>query len=225
MDFAKAFTYVFDDEEWVKKVLIGGVLSLIPIVNLVTVGYWLKVLKNVAEGAAKPLPEWDDFGDYFVKGLMSMLASLIWAIPIILMGAATAAISALTGYDSAGTTNAAGPFVMCLWGMSCLSGIWGLFLGLVLPAAHAVYAVKGDFAAFFRLDEIKNYITANLGNYIIALLLFFAAQIIASFGVVLCFVGVAFTEFWSMLVGGHLLGQLHPASANSGPAGPADTAL
>jgi len=225
MDFAKAFTYVFDDEDWVKKVLIGGILSLIPIVNLVTVGYWLKVLKNVAEGAAKPLPEWDDFGDYFVKGLMSVLASMIWAIPIILLGAVTAALSALTGYDSADTTSAAGPFVICIWGMSCLSGIYGLFLGLVLPAAHALYAVKGDFGAFFRFGEIKNFITANLGNYIIALLLFFAAQFVASFGVILCFVGVIFTQFWSMLVGGHLLGQLHPATASPEPVGLEDAAL
>jgi hypothetical protein len=214
MDWAKAFTYVFDDEEWGKKVLIGGILALIPIVNLVTVGYGLKVLKNVAEGAPKPLPEWDDFGDYFVKGLMSVLASMIWAIPIILLAAATAALSALTGYDSADTSSAAGPFVVCIWGMSCLSGIYGLFLGLVLPAAHALYAVKGDFGAFFRFGEIHRFIKSNLGNYIIALLLLVVAVFVAKFGVILCFVGVFFTLFWSGLVGSHLLGQLHHGSTS-----------
>jgi len=219
MDFAKAFTYVFDDEQWVKKVLIGGILMLIPIVNLVTVGYWLKVLKNVAEGATTPLPEWDDFGDYFVKGLMSVLASMIWAIPIILLAAVTAMLSAVTGYDSAGTTRVAAPIVLCIWGMSCLSGLYGLFLGLVLPAAHALYAVTGEFGAFFRFGEIRSFIMSNLGNYIIALLLFLVAQFIAGFGVVLCFVGVVFTQFWAMLVGSHLLGQLYPASANSEPVG------
>ena len=50
MDFGKAFTFAFDDKEWVTKLLIGGILSLIPIVNLVVVGYTLKTLKNVADG-------------------------------------------------------------------------------------------------------------------------------------------------------------------------------
>jgi hypothetical protein len=83
MDYGKSFSFVFDDEEWVQKILIGGILSLIPIVNLVAIGYGLKVLKNVAAGMEKPLPDWDDFGDYFVKGLVSSLGSLVWALPAI----------------------------------------------------------------------------------------------------------------------------------------------
>ena len=37
MDFGKAFTYVFDDADWIKKVGIAAVLMLIPFVGQVIV--------------------------------------------------------------------------------------------------------------------------------------------------------------------------------------------
>jgi hypothetical protein len=217
MDWGKSFTYVFDDKDWVAKVLIGGILSMIPIVNLVVIGYALKALKNVAERVEHPLPAWDDFGDYFVKGLVSILGALIWALPIIVLGAMTAALGALAGYDSTDTARASAPFVLCLWSMNCVTGIYGLFLGLVLPAAFAQYAIRGDFGAFFRFGDIVKFIKANLGNYIIALILAAVAQFISSFGVILCCIGAVFTQYWALLVGSHLLGQVCRSSEAASP--------
>jgi hypothetical protein len=212
MDWGKSFTHVFEDKDWVVKVLIGGILSMIPIVNLVVIGYALRALKNVAEGAEQPLPAWDDFGDYFVKGLVSVLGAMVWALPIIILATMTAVLSALTGYDSAEPSRVAAPYVLCIWSMSCVSGIYGLFLGFVLPAAFAQYAVRGDFGAFFRFGDIGKFIKANLGNYIVALILAVIAQFISSFGVILCCIGAIFTEFWALLVGSHLLGQVYRSS-------------
>jgi hypothetical protein len=217
MDWGKSFTHVFDDKDWVTKVLIGGILSMIPVVNLVVLGYVLKALKNVAEGAEQPLPTWDDFGDYFVKGLVSALGAIVWALPIIILATMTAVLSALTGYDSADTARTSTPFVLCMWSMSCVSGIYGLFLGLVLPAAFAQYAVRGDFGAFFRFGDIVKFIKANIGNYIVALILAAVAQFISGFGVILCCIGAIFTQFWALLVGSHLLGQVYRSSEAASP--------
>ena len=69
MDFGKAFGYVFEDEGWVSKVLIGGLVALIPIIgSLVVSGYSYKIAQNVARGAARPLPEWNEFGDALARG-------------------------------------------------------------------------------------------------------------------------------------------------------------
>jgi len=217
MDWGKSLTYIFDDKDWVTKVLIGGILSMIPVVNLVVIGYALKALKNVAEGAEQPLPAWDDFGDYFVKGLVSTLATMVWAIPIIILIAVIAAMSIMIGYDSTEASRVATPYALCSWSISCLGGIYGLLLAFVLPAAYAQYAIRGDFGAFFRLGEIWKFIKANIGNYIIVLLLGAVVQTIAGFGVILCVVGVAFTEFWASLVGSHLLGQLHRSGQAAAP--------
>jgi len=211
MEFGKAFTYLFEDEEWVTKLLIGGVLAFIPIVNLVALGYLLKVLKNVAEGVERPLPKWDDFADYFIKGVMSFLGVLVWAIPLLVLVILIAILGAVTGYN-ADTERAASFIVMCIWGLNCLSGLYGLFMALVVPAALTQYAVSNEFGAFFRLGTIFKYITSNLGNYIIAILLAGVAQLIASIGVILCFIGVVFTGFWASLVNSHLLGQVYRVS-------------
>jgi hypothetical protein len=213
MDFGKAFTFVFDDEDWIQKVLIGGILGLIPVVNLIVLGYGLKVLKNVADGVEHPLPDWTDFGDYFVQGLMSFLGCLIWAAPLIVLGILSSAIRWATGYDLRSDQSAwyySGQ--ACIWGMECLSGLYGLFLGIVLPAAITEYAINSEFGAFFQFGEIFKYIKANLGNYVIALLLIAVAQFISGFGLILCCVGVVFTEFWATVVGGHLLGQVYRTS-------------
>jgi hypothetical protein len=216
MDYGKAFTFVFEDKNWVTKLLIGGILSLIPIVNFVAIGYGLKVLKNVAQGVEQPLPEWSDFGDYFIQGLVSFLGGLVWAIPAIVLSMVIGFFSAITGYEG-DPQSAAAPIWLCVTSLSCLSGLYGLFLGVVTPAAITQYAVSGEFGAMFRFGKIFKYITSNLGPYIIALLLGLVAAFIAGFGFILCVIGVVFTAFWAMLVGNYLLGQVYAASESVVP--------
>ena len=215
MDFGRAFTYAFDDKEWVTKLLIGGILSLIPIVNLVVVGYTLKTLKNVADGVEPPLPGWDDFADYFVKGLISCLGTVVWAIPILAVAGMFGVFGLVAEHDPG--YGYEGPVNLCFLGLNCLSLLYGLFLGVVLPAALTGYAITDEFGAFFRFGEIFRFIKSNLGNYIMAILLALVAQFVAGFGVILCFIGVIFTEFWAGLVGAHLLGQVYHGSTTPEP--------
>jgi hypothetical protein len=220
MDYGKSFTYPFEDKEWVTKILIGSLLSVVPFVNLVVLGYVLKVIRNVADGIEPALPNWDDFADFFMKGLVAALGTLVYALPIIATALAMAFFGALTGYDS-GSSQQFSPFVFCIWGLSCLTAFYGLFMALVLPAAYVKYALRGDFGAFFRFGEIFHFITSNLGNYAIAMILTWIASFIAGFGVILCGIGIVFTEFWATLVMPHLLGQIVRLSgAPSEPAPP-----
>jgi len=211
MEYGKSFTFVFDDEEWVQKILIGGVLNLIPVVNLVAVGYGLRSLKNVATGVGKPLPDWDDFGDYFAKGLVSSVGAAVWALPVILLSIAMAAFSTVTGYNT-DPQYVSVPVQLCISSLGCLSGPYGLLLGALLPAVMTRYAVSGDIAAFFQFGDTFKYIQSNLGPYIVALLLGAVAALISGLGVFACCIGVAFTAFWAMLVGHHLLGNVYRAS-------------
>ena len=41
-----SFKFVFRDKSWIVKLLVGGVLIMIPIVNFIVLGYLLKVLKD-----------------------------------------------------------------------------------------------------------------------------------------------------------------------------------
>lgn len=60
-------------------------------------------------------------------------------------------------------------------------------------------------------------------NVLIAVILAWVAELLASFGVILCFVGAFLTWFWSMLVGAHLFGQVYRLAQASAPAAPEGT--
>lgn len=214
MDIGTSFSYMFQDENWIKKVLIGGLVSFIPIVNFAAIGYMIQVIRNVRAGQALPLPEWDNFGQYFMDGLWIFLIFLVWSIPIIivacLQGVAGAAVA-----ENQDMADAYGIVSVCL---SCLIGLWGLVLGIASPAILVRYSEVGQFMSGFQFIELFSFISANVGNYIIVVLLMWVAGLIASLGVILCVIGVIFTQFWAYLVSGHLLGQLAAQNRSAAPA-------
>ena len=89
MDIGKSFTFTFDDEGWLTKVLMGGLFSLLSIILIgipFIVGYFLETLKNVYLGQPRPLPNWGDgMGAMFVKGIKAVVGILVWSLPIILL--------------------------------------------------------------------------------------------------------------------------------------------
>ena len=51
MDFARAFSYIFEDSDWLKKVGIAALVLLIPVLGVITVFGWsLTVTKRLIEG-------------------------------------------------------------------------------------------------------------------------------------------------------------------------------
>jgi len=204
MDIGSSFTYMFEDEDWIKKILIGGLVALIPIVNFAAIGYLVQIIRNVRDGQTLPLPEWDQFGRYFMDGLWVFLILLVWSLPIIFL-------ACLQGVG--GAVLAENEDLMAAYGIlsacfGCLMALWGIVVGIASPAIMIRYAEVGEFMAGFRFGEVFSLIRANIGSYLIVVLLIWLAGFIASFGVILCVVGVIFTQFWSYLVSGNLMGQL-----------------
>lgn len=212
MDFGKSFTYVFEDPNWMMKVLIGGVVGMIPIVNFAVLGYMVTTLKNVADGQTQPLPEWSNFGDHFMKGLYVFVGALIYTAPVILLYCCIFALSAVLpaaggalGRDVGNAlASLAGLLSLCL---SCLILIVALAVAIFFPAALVRFAMSNQLSTFWDFRGVLDLVRANLSNYIIAILIMWVAGFVAGFGVILCFIGVIFTAFWAQLVSAHVLGQ------------------
>ncbi len=216
MDIGKAFSFVLDDENWIVKVLVGGVLSLIPFVGPILVyGYGLEVMENVIQGRSRPLPEWDDWGGKLVKGIMYLVISFVYALPIVLLGICFGLLMAVLGAAEAEEAiNVIGSLGgVCFGGFALL---YGILLTLALPPAIGRYLETGELGAAFRLGEVFALVRDNIGAWIIALVLSWLAGLIASLGIILCFVGVLFTAFWANLVMMYLWGDVYrQASAKS----------
>jgi hypothetical protein len=204
LDIGRSFTYMFEDESWIMKIVIGGILLVIPIINFMVFGYALEALKRAADGMDTPLPEWDDFGGKFVKGLMLFLIGLVYAIPSILVACCVGAIAGLGG-DGDALTDMATMLQLCV---QCLSFVWSIVIFVITPAIWIRYAETGEFMSAFQFGELFSFITSNIANYVVALILVVVAVFIAYFGLIACLVGVLFTMFWAQLVTAHLYGQV-----------------
>ena len=56
-----------------KKLLIGILLNIIPVINFFALGYLLECGRT----PKKDLPEWKNFGDFFVEGFFAAVIALI----------------------------------------------------------------------------------------------------------------------------------------------------
>lgn len=214
MDLGKSLGFVFEDERWISKVLIGGVISVVPILNLAAVGYAIRTLRNVAEGVAHPLPEWDDLGGDMIRGFMVTLAGLVYALPLLVVAvassfwfmAAPSSVVVSGGRSAAEAMNVLA--VLCAASVACLTTLYSLLVSAWIPAAMANYALTDQAGALFRVGEIWGLIRRNLGGYVIALLVYVVlAPIAVMLGSILLIVGAIFAGFWVEVVFAHLLGQ------------------
>jgi len=201
---------MLEDENWIMKIVIGGILLIIPIVNFMVIGYMLEALKRSADGMDIPLPEWDDFGGKFMKGLVVFVIGLVYTIPIWVVACLGWGLILVGGAaDSDALVNLAGTCTTCIY---CLAPLWGIVVWLVVPGAIIRYAVTGEFMSAFQFGEIFSFISSNLANYIVAIILMAVAGFIGSLGGIACGVGALFTGFWANLVTGHLAGQVQRES-------------
>jgi hypothetical protein len=211
MDIVENIKYPTTDSEWIKKILIGGILLIIPIINFIIGGYYIKTLRGSIEG--KPgLPEWDDWGDLFVKGLMVAIIGFIYSlIPLIVLfvsigGVITAAIS--SGDFSAASISA-------IVGGSLFSVVLMLIVCLVLPMALSIYAKEDSIGAAFRIGEILSRIKSVPGDYIITIIVLYALLFIVNLVAAIPIIGwviIIFANFYIALVASKMFGEVYASS-------------
>ena len=216
MDFAKAFSFVFDDQDWVQKIIIGGLIGLIPIIGQLAVfGYMIAIIRNVIRGEAQPLPEWSDFGQMIIDGLYTLIIGLIYTLPIwIVMCLIMFPMMAIGGaFGDDGDMGVIGGLGICCFAF--FAPIYGIAMAwFFLPAAMARYADTGDMMSALRFGEILAITRANPIVFLMALLVAMVANFVAGFGMILCCIGFLFTQFYSYCVIGHAYGQAYHAASD-----------
>ncbi len=212
MDIGKTFSFVFEDEGWVSKVLIGGLVFLIPVIGQIIVyGYLIKVAQNVAQGNPRPLPEWSEFGEHLMRGLYVFVINLVYSIPLILLfGVFYCVVFLLIGSSGADSDSAeaaagiGGVISLCFIPLMFILALGTL---VVSYAAMARYAATNSLSEALKFSEVLASVRRSPGAWLMLLLVQILAGFVASLGIIACGIGVLFTAFISYCILGHALGQ------------------
>jgi hypothetical protein len=192
MDVNKAFRFVFDDTQWISKLLIGVLMSLLSFLilpALILQGYAVKIVRHVMAGNRDNLPEWSDYGDLLKDGFFVTVAEIIWTLPFIILfvvgGLATGGLGSLA--DNGSDLAAAGAMGGGLL-LACLALLFVVALLFLMPAILIQYAITDEFGATFRFGEVWAIIRNNLADILLVFLVTIVAVI--AIGLVAGIVGI-----------------------------------
>lgn len=211
-DFVKPLAFVFEDPQWIQKLLMGALFSVAGVLLIgvfFVYGYLARLVRNVVDGVERPLPEWTDLGDMFAEGAMLFVASFLYMIPLFFLVFLTIPFSVLADVDNAAAQILGGGGMVML--MLVLVPL-GFLLAVWLPSAMLQAIVRRDFRAAFDFPRIAAFIRDNALNYFLAYLDWIVARMATPLGFILCCVGVFVTSFWSLCVGAYAFGQTYRMS-------------
>jgi hypothetical protein len=222
IDFGRSFTFVTEDPEWIKKVLIGGAFTLacallvgIPFV----LGYFARTLRAVASGTRPALPEWDDLGGIFDEGVRLAGVYLLLTLGIVggLILVFFVLLSPVLLSGGGRQSDAMGAFASLVIAVGYLAiMVVSLALAAYLPAGLARAALERRASALLEWRANFELIRANLANYALSLVSYLLASFLAQFGVLLCCVGVFPAAFYGYLVLAGSLGETVRLSSQRG---------
>lgn len=176
MNLTRAFTFVFDDREWLGKVTIITALTfasivLLPVLLLgllpfcILLGYMLDLVNNVRDGKREVLPAFKDFGDLLTRGSGVLLGLTVYNIPVIMISCCLWLVP--------GSFTGALDGIVTLIALCCLLPILLIYTAVTWPmlaVGVARYARGNSSGIFFQAGRLFNTVN-DMGGYSIQWLL------------------------------------------------------
>jgi len=208
VNFGKAFTYIFEDENWFDKLIVPVLVSLIPVVGAMAfLGYTLRTVKNVAYNEARPLPVFS-FGEDLRRGFRYFLIQLVYSLPIMIV--TLVMLIPLFMIDNNNNMGILAVVFMIFGSLIILA--YSLFLAIFQPIAMANFAVKDTFSSAFEWGNFFRRLRNNFPAWLIVLAGVLISSFITPLGSVLLLIGAVITSSYSQLMVAHLAGQAYTAS-------------
>jgi hypothetical protein len=210
MDFGLSFTYVFQDEEWIKKILIGAVAFLVIVIGWIPLlGWMIEIARRVIRQDPQPLPDWSDLGGLFSLGLKGLVIAIVAGI----LPGVLALPYAILGALGNNTDTIFTIYSVCY---GCFNILYAIFLALGLPASFGILAATDQLGDALNPSKIFGLVKANPAVYVMAIVGGFVAGIVGNLGMILCGVGVLATMAYSVAIMGHLYGQAYRQAVTAG---------
>ncbi|MDD1775198.1 MAG: DUF4013 domain-containing protein [Methanobacterium sp.] len=158
------------------KVVILGVILIIPIVNFIGLGYLFRIIKATFAGIDE-LPDFDEVGELFIDGIKIFIVGLIYAIPVFIIAAILGALLSFGNQSALSTGDFTGFQYFTIITGYTIYFIVAIIIGLVEYMAIANMALyEGELGAAFKFSEVLDRISMigwgkYIGWYIIMVLL------------------------------------------------------
>jgi hypothetical protein len=208
MDFKTPFTFIWDDPQWIRKIMITGLVSLIPIFGWVYLfGWMLEIDRRVIRQQVPLLPELE-FTDRLILGLKGTVVSLAYALPILILMIPVWLVTGIVpdNTQSSGTSAIVLVTFLCITG---LVSVYALLVYTILPAAMSHLAVRGALKDGLNIKDVWGLVKADPGAYLSGLAGTFIAGLIAPLGAAVFGIGIVFTSAYSMAILAHFYGQAY----------------
>ncbi len=221
MDFGRAFTFAFEDSEWIKKVGIAALVFLIPLVGpIILMGWALELMRRVIADDPLPLPDWSNFGGFVSKGFKAFVVTLAYMLPVILVvicgQVITFGSAAALENDPDVASTVALVAGIC---MGCFVLIFGILAGLLIPPALGNLAATDELGAAFRFGEVFGLLRSAIGPYLISIIIIgLVSPLLASLGSVVCGIGALAAIAYTQVITSHLYGQAYKVAKSNAPA-------
>jgi hypothetical protein len=209
MDLGLSFTFVFQDEEWVKKILIGAVAFLILFIGWIPLlGWMIEIARRVIRQDPQPLPDWNDLGGLFTLGLKALVIGIIAGILPGVLAIPYAILSAI----SENSNTIVMIYSICY---GCFNLLYAILLAFAIPASYGILAATDQLGEALNPSKILGLVRSNPAAYIMAIVGGFVASIIGNLGSILCGIGLLATMAYATAIVGHLYGQAYQQAATS----------
>ncbi|UXM84170.1 DUF4013 domain-containing protein [Methanococcus aeolicus] len=204
----KSFMYMFDDKNWKKKLAIGGVIGIIPILNISLYGYMADIINLIYGGIDNELPEFNIY-DQFIGGFKLSVVLFAYFILFYLLFIVIIGVFSVIFGDN---------IIIDIISILCIA-IFMLFTQIAFP--HYVYTNKtSSFFEFNTLFKIlkKTWVDILIFDVILCViigLLFIVIYIIAillSLTVILIPVAIwlfGILYYYIYVVSGYFYGKIY----------------
>ena len=182
------FAWPFRDPAWPGKMLLQGLIAIIPIVGWIAMTGWLMMAFENARSGKNELPP---AGFHLERGIaifgVFLIYGVVLSIPAFILFGAAVAI-AIAGGHSQSAFSAGSPLTSLAYLLSTAASLFFRFLcpSLIVNTYHGGFSGGMDVMRVWRLA------VANVGNSVIAGLVILVASFIGGIGFACC-IGFIFT--------------------------------
>jgi uncharacterized membrane protein len=206
MDFTRAITYVFREPNWIKKILITGLITIIPFLGFIyLIGWIAETVDRYQKNNYPLLPEKPSFS-FFINGLKLGIAGIIYWLPLLLIRVLIEIVTRFWVYLFSGFLERAG-ISLFEFMSSALTFIYFFFFLLLVPCILKIYLERRNIRDTFEFRRIYQALRSNINTYVSLLLSIIICIIIASVGISLFYIGLIFTIPFAAAIYAHLVGQ------------------